>query len=84
MLAVDEFKLESIPVLEIALGPVLEKAISTPVPQTNVSDEDRGTLSANSFLVKLIFSCLDLFGPHFVYNATFAPMLDPLLKWLFQ
>ena len=47
MLAVEQFRLESIPVLQIALAPLLEKAIQTPAPQRHVSDEDRDIVHTN-------------------------------------
>jgi hypothetical protein len=82
MLAVETYKLDSIPVLQIALGPILQKAIQTPMPQTNISDDDRSIIHTNSFLVKLIHVALDVLGVHFVFNSSFAQMIDPALKWL--
>jgi hypothetical protein len=82
MLAVETYKLDSIPVLQIALGPILEKAIQTPIPQSNISDDDRNILHTNQFLVKLLHVSFDILGGHIMFNPSFAPMIDPILKWL--
>lgn len=78
MLAVESFKLDSIPVLQLALEPILNKAIQTPLPATNISDEDRLIIVTNSFLVKLIHVCFDILGPHFVFNQSFAGLVTPI------
>ena len=84
MLSVENYKLESIPVLQLALGPILEKAIQTPAVQSNRSDDERSILNLNSFLVKLVHVCLDILGPHFVFCSSFAPMIAPTCNWLIE
>ena len=42
------------------------------MPQTNISDEERNIINTNSFMVKLLHICLDILGPHFVFNNDFA------------
>jgi len=78
MLAVESFKLDSIPVLQLALEPILNKAIQTPSPVTNISDEDRLITVTNSFLVKLIHVCFDILGPHLVFNQSFAGLMTAI------
>ena len=82
MLSVESFKLDSIPVLQLALEPILNKAIQTPMPETNISDLERNLVQTNSFLVKLIHVCFDILGPHFVFNQSFAPLINPMVHWL--
>ena len=62
MLSVESFKLDSVPILQLALEPIMNKAINTPMPQTNISDDERQLLNTNSFLVKLIQVCFDILG----------------------
>ena len=52
------------------------------MPQSNISDEERSILEANTFLGKLLHSCMDVLGPYFVFNPAFTPHIDPTLKWI--
>ena len=82
ILAVETFNFDCISVLQVALGAILEKAMQTPAPKSNISDEDRAIVETNSYFVKLLCDCVEKLGPIFVFNATFAPMITPIVSWL--
>ena len=84
LLAVENLKFESIAILEAGFGSIIEKAIQTPMQQSNISDIERAILDADAFLVRLVLLTFDVLGPVFIYNPTFAPMIDPILKWLLE
>ena len=84
MLAAENYKLDSLAVLQVAFGSILEKAIGTPIPASNISDDERNVLLTNEFMVKLIFTCLNVLGPHFIFNQIFGPMLEPMTSWLIE
>ena len=52
------------------------------MPQTNISDEERNIINTSSFMVKLLHICLDILGPHFVFNNEFSQLLNQAVNWL--
>ena len=72
LLSVEMFKVESFQILEAGFGQILEKAIATPTPASNISDGERAILDTNSSLVKLILNIYDTLGPNFVFNPKFT------------
>lgn len=84
LISVEMFKTESFQILEAGFGQIIEKAIATPTPTSNISDGERAIIDTNSTLVKLILNIYDVLGPNFVFNRKFIPTVCAINKWLIE
>ena len=81
-ISVENYKLDSIQILEASYPSLLQKALEVPLPKTSVTDDEKDLIKLHDKMIQLMVNCVENLGCAFIFNQTLSSLIDPGTDWV--